>query len=57
MQLPLLLGFPILENLAPSLASVFAGRTGCQLFLTDGHSRLPPLLLRMSSDCEEGKFM
>ncbi|KAG5561852.1 hypothetical protein RHGRI_004781 [Rhododendron griersonianum] len=56
-QLPLLLGFPILEKLAPSIASIFVGRTGSQLFLTDGKPNKPPLLLRMASDCEDGKFI
>ncbi|XP_057470710.1 uncharacterized protein LOC130759580 [Actinidia eriantha] len=56
-QLPLLLGVPILEKLAPSIASIFVGRTGSQLFLTDGKPNKPPLLLRMASDCEDGKFI
>ncbi|XP_057463160.1 uncharacterized protein LOC130753196 isoform X2 [Actinidia eriantha] len=56
-QLPLLLGVPILEKLAPSIASIFVGRTGSQLFLTDGKPKKPPLLLRMASDCEDGKFI
>lgn len=56
-QLPFLLGLPFLERLAPPLASVFAGRTGSQLFLTDGKPDRPPLLLKMATDCEDGKFM
>ncbi|KAL7211636.1 hypothetical protein ACSBR2_014482 [Camellia fascicularis] len=56
-QLPFLLGVPILEKLAPSFAPVFVGRTGSQLFLTDGKPNNPPLLLRMASDCEDGKFI
>ncbi|GAV57387.1 DUF676 domain-containing protein [Cephalotus follicularis] len=56
-QLPFLLGVPILEKLAPPIAPIFVGRTGSQLFLTDGQSNKPPLLLRMASDCEEGKFI
>ncbi|THG02652.1 hypothetical protein TEA_017916 [Camellia sinensis var. sinensis] len=56
-QLPFLLGVPILEKLAPSIASIFVGRTGSQLFLTDGEPNKPPLVLRMASDCEDGKFM
>lgn len=56
-QLPFLLGVTFLEKLAPSLASVFVGRTGCQLFLTDGKSDKPPLLLRMASNSEDGKFL
>lgn len=56
-QLPLLLGVPILEKLVPSIASIVVGRTGTQLFLTDGKPNKPPLLLRMTSDCEDGKFI
>ncbi|KAG6416647.1 hypothetical protein SASPL_124082 [Salvia splendens] len=29
----------------------------CQLFLTDEEADKPPLLLRMASDCDEGKFL
>ncbi|KAF5183602.1 Hydrolase-like protein family [Thalictrum thalictroides] len=56
-QLPLLLGVPILEKLVPSIAPILVGRTGRQLFLTDGQPSKPPLLLRMASDCEDGKFI
>ncbi|GER24497.1 alpha/beta-Hydrolases superfamily protein [Striga asiatica] len=56
-QLPFLLGMTFLEKLAVPVASIFAGRTGRQLFLTDGDPENPPLLLRMASDCEDGKFM
>lgn len=56
-QLPFLLGVPILEKLAAPIAALFVGRTGSQLFLTDGKPNKPPLLLRMASDCEDGKFM
>ncbi|KAH6765299.1 Hydrolase-like protein family [Perilla frutescens var. hirtella] len=56
-QLPFLLGVPFLEKLAAPLAPIFTGRTGTQLFLTDGKPTKPPLLLRMASDCEEGKFI
>ncbi|KAK9671006.1 hypothetical protein RND81_12G000500 [Saponaria officinalis] len=56
-QLPFLLGLPLLERLAPPLAPVFAGRTGSQLFLTDGKPSTPPLLLKMATDCEDGKFI
>ncbi|KAL9236834.1 hypothetical protein vseg_011458 [Gypsophila vaccaria] len=56
-QLPFLLGLPLLERLAPPLAPVFAGRTGSQLFLTDGKPDRPPLLLKMATDCEDGKFI
>lgn len=56
-QLPFLFGVPILEKLAPPLAPIIVGRTGSQLFLTDGKPEKPPLLLRMASDCEDGKFI
>ncbi|KAJ9136039.1 hypothetical protein P3X46_033153 [Hevea brasiliensis] len=56
-QLPFLLGIPFLEKLAPPMAPILAGRTGSQLFLTDGKPAKPPLLLRMASDCEDGKFI
>ncbi|KAF5474521.1 hypothetical protein F2P56_006414 [Juglans regia] len=56
-QLPFLFGVPILEKLAPPLAPIIVGRTGSQLFLTDGKPDRPPLLLRMASDCEDGKFI
>ncbi|XP_057746098.1 uncharacterized protein LOC130965348 isoform X1 [Arachis stenosperma] len=56
-QLPFLLGVPILEKLAAPIAPFFVGRTGSQLFLTDGKANKPPLLLRMATDCEEGKFL
>ncbi|XP_015874486.3 putative lipase YDR444W isoform X2 [Ziziphus jujuba] len=56
-QLPFLLGVPLLEKLAAPIAPIFVGRTGSQLFLTDGKPEKPPLLLRMASDCEDGKFI
>nr|XP_010925642.1 uncharacterized protein LOC105048133 isoform X2 [Elaeis guineensis] len=56
-QLPFLLGVPMLEKLAPPLAPIFIGRTGRQLFLTDGKPSKPPLLLRMASDYEDNKFI
>ncbi|KAL6546513.1 hypothetical protein OROMI_022234 [Orobanche minor] len=56
-QLPFLLGVPFLEKLAAPFAPIFAGRTGSQLFLTDDEPEKPPLLLRMASDCEDGKFI
>ncbi|KAF2305314.1 hypothetical protein GH714_003644 [Hevea brasiliensis] len=55
-QLPFLLGIPFLEKLAPPMAPILAGRTGSQLFLTDGKPAKPPLLLRMASDCEDGNL-
>ncbi|XP_021652810.2 putative lipase YDR444W isoform X2 [Hevea brasiliensis] len=56
-QLPFLWGIPILERLSPPMASILAGLTGSQLFLTDGKPDKPPLLLGMASDCEDGKFL
>ncbi|VFQ97101.1 unnamed protein product [Cuscuta campestris] len=56
-QLPFLFGLSILEKLAVSMASIFAGKSGSQLFLTDEEPNKPPLLLRMASDCEDGKFI
>ncbi|CAK8578545.1 unnamed protein product [Lathyrus sativus] len=56
-QLPFLLGVPILEKIAAPMAPLFVGRTGSQLFLTDGKPNRPPLLLRMASDCKDGKFL
>ncbi|KAL7089128.1 hypothetical protein ACP275_13G169900 [Erythranthe tilingii] len=56
-QLPFLMGFSFLEKLAAPIAPVFTGQTGSQLFLTDGKPEKPPLLLQMTSDCEEGKFI
>ncbi|KAJ7968702.1 Alpha/beta-hydrolase superfamily protein [Quillaja saponaria] len=56
-QLPFLFGVPFLEKLAAPIAPIFVGRTGKQLFLTDDKSNKPPLLLRMSCDCEDGKFL
>ncbi|XVF27502.1 hypothetical protein REPUB_Repub14bG0112900 [Reevesia pubescens] len=56
-QLPFLFGVPFLEKLAPPVAPFLVGRTGKQLFLTDGKPSRPPLLLRMASDCEDGNFL
>ncbi|XP_062012996.1 putative lipase YDL109C isoform X2 [Rosa rugosa] len=56
-QLPFLLGVPLLEKLAAPIAPIVVGRTGSQLFLTDGKPEKPPLLLRMASDCEDGNFV
>ena len=55
--LPFLQGLSILEKLAAPLAPLIVGRTGAQLFLTDGDPSKPPLLLQMASDCEDKKFM
>lgn len=57
LQLPFLLGVSALEKIAAPLAPVITGRTGRQLFLTDGKASDRPLLLRMSSDCKDGQFM
>ncbi|CAJ2658858.1 uncharacterized protein LOC123898746 [Trifolium pratense] len=56
-QLPFLFGVPILEKLVAPIAPLFIGRTGTQLFLTDDNPNKPSLLLRMASDCEDGKFI
>ncbi|CAH9121970.1 unnamed protein product [Cuscuta epithymum] len=56
-QLPFLFGLSILEKLAAPMAPIFIGQTGSQLFLTDEEPEKPPLLLRMASDCEDGKFI
>ncbi|ONI10667.1 hypothetical protein PRUPE_4G060900 [Prunus persica] len=56
-QLPFLFGVPFLEKLAAPIAPIIVGRTGSQLFLTDGKPEKPPLLLRMASDCDDGKFV
>ncbi|VVB09900.1 unnamed protein product [Arabis nemorensis] len=56
-QLPFLLGVPILEKLAAPIAPFFVGRTGSQLFLTDGKADKPPLLLRMASNGEDVEFL
>ncbi|PHT50220.1 hypothetical protein CQW23_09967 [Capsicum baccatum] len=47
----------ILEKLAAPIAPFLAGHTGSQLFLTDGKPNKPPLLLRMASDFDDGKFL
>ncbi|XP_037466395.1 uncharacterized protein LOC119338189 isoform X2 [Triticum dicoccoides] len=56
-QLPFLQGLSILEKLAAPLAPFIVGRTGAQLFLTDGEPSKPPLLLLMTSDHEDKKFI
>uniref|UniRef100_A0A0D9WM27 DUF676 domain-containing protein n=1 Tax=Leersia perrieri TaxID=77586 RepID=A0A0D9WM27_9ORYZ len=45
------------NQLAAPLAPLVVGRTGAQLFLTDGEPSKPPLLLQMASDHEEKKFI
>ena len=56
-QLPFLQGLSILEKLAAPLAPIIVGRTGPQLFLTDGDPSKPPLLLQMASECDDKKYM
>ncbi|XP_071693126.1 uncharacterized protein [Rutidosis leptorrhynchoides] len=56
-QLPFLLGVPILEKIAAPMAPIFVGRTGSQLFLTDGRPDKPPLLLRMTTDSQDANFI
>lgn len=56
-QLPFLFGVSFLEKLAAPIAPFLAGRTGGQLFLTDGKPNRPPLLLRMATDCDDLKFL
>lgn len=56
-QLPFLQGLSILEKLAAPLAPLIVGRTGAQLFLTDGDPSKPPLLLQMASDCDDKNYI
>ncbi|CAM0912831.1 unnamed protein product [Alopecurus aequalis] len=56
-QLPFLQGLSILEKLAAPLAPFIVGRTGAQLFLTDGEPSKPPLLLLMTSDHDDTMFI
>ncbi|XP_078173471.1 putative lipase ROG1 [Carex rostrata] len=49
-QVPLLLGFVRMENLASRVIHWLFGRAGRHLFLTDSEEGKPPLLLRMISD-------
>ncbi|KAK6130562.1 hypothetical protein DH2020_035708 [Rehmannia glutinosa] len=55
-QVPVFCGFYTMEKLA-SRASWLLGRTGRHLFLSDCDGGKPPLLLRMSSDSEDLKFI
>jgi hypothetical protein len=61
LQLPFLFGFSPFEKVAPLMAHWFVGKTGRHLFLTDGDGGGGggglPLLRRMVTDCDEGKFM
>ena len=54
MQLPFLFGIASLERVAPLVSHWFVGRTGRHLFLADGDR---PLLQRMVTDCDEGRFL
>lgn len=56
LQVPAFCGFYTMERVA-SRASGLLGRTGRHLFLRDCDDGKPPLLLRMSSDSEDLKFM
>lgn len=49
-------GFQLMEKLAARASSVL-GRTGKHLFLCDADNGKPPLLLQMSSDSDDLKFM
>ncbi|KAK4434286.1 putative lipase ROG1 [Sesamum alatum] len=55
-QVPVFCGFYAMEKVA-SRASWLLGRTGRHLFLSDCDDGKPPLLLRMSSDSEDLKFI
>ncbi|KAK6116277.1 hypothetical protein DH2020_049972 [Rehmannia glutinosa] len=56
LRVPVFCGFYTMEKLA-SRASWLLGRTGRHLFLSDCDGGKPPLLLRMSSDSEDLKFI
>lgn len=55
-QVPLFCGIQSLEKLA-SYISWLLGRTGKHQFLTDTDDGKPPLLLQMTQDCDDLKFM
>ncbi|PIN21088.1 putative alpha/beta hydrolase [Handroanthus impetiginosus] len=55
-QVPVFCGFNTMEKVA-SRASWLLGRTGKHLFLSDCDDGKPPLLLRMSIDTEDLKFI
>uniref|UniRef100_A0A7I4E7S6 DUF676 domain-containing protein n=2 Tax=Physcomitrium patens TaxID=3218 RepID=A0A7I4E7S6_PHYPA len=55
--LPFLFGFAALETIAPLVSHWFIGNTGKHLFLSDGDKDKKPLLQRMVTDCDEGKFL
>ncbi|KAI4344380.1 hypothetical protein L6164_011614 [Bauhinia variegata] len=56
-QLPLLCGLPFLEKRASQTAHLVAGRSGKHLFLMDNDDGKPPLLLRMTNDSDDLKFL
>lgn len=55
-QVPVFCGVNIMEKVAPYVSSFF-GRTVEHLFSTDNDNGKPPLLLRMTRDTEDLKFM
>ncbi|XP_073126666.1 uncharacterized protein [Henckelia pumila] len=55
-QVPVFCGFKAMEKVA-SHASGLLGRTGRHLFLRDCENGKPPLLLQMSSDSDDLKFI
>jgi len=57
LQLPFLFGLVPLEWVAPLVSHIFVGKTGKHLFLADGNKQQTPLLERMVTDCDEGKFL
>ncbi|XP_078157748.1 lipid droplet phospholipase 1-like isoform X2 [Carex rostrata] len=56
-QLPFLFGISILERTAVETAHLIIGRTGKHLFLTDQDDGKPPLLVRMTEDQDDIKFI
>ncbi|GMH16635.1 hypothetical protein Nepgr_018476 [Nepenthes gracilis] len=56
-QLPFLCGLSFLERQASQTAHLIAGRSGKHLFLIDNDDGRPPLLLRMSTDTDDLKFI
>jgi Putative serine esterase (DUF676) len=56
-QLPYLFGLSLLEKMAVGTAHFIIGQTGRHLFLTDGDDGNPPLLIRMTEDQDDLKFM
>lgn len=56
LQVPMFGGSYVVEKAASTAAGIL-GRSGKHLFLTDNPGGKPPLLLQMSRDCEDLKFM